>query len=150
MKTTRNLNKARNRALQLAGVIALGTAGYHGISGNRILRAMELPADDMDFVTGTFQLGTMGWVAGAVLLLGASRLDSTQSRNLIVGVTTVLFGIPAFGTLALTGGEVTLGGALLAAVVVLGLCGRARPATADAELAGPSGLTFAAQQQPRR
>lgn len=145
MKNPSPLNKARNRALQLAGAIAIGTAGYHGIKGNSILRAMELPPDDMDFVTGTYQLGTMGWFAGGVLLLGASRMDSPQARNWIVGVTTVLFGIPAFGTLALTGGEVSLGGALLGAVVSLGLWGRALPATAVAEPATAHALTLATQ-----
>ena len=143
MENQRFLTQVRGRALQLAGAIALGTAGYHGISGDRILRAMELRADDMEFVTGTFQIGTMGWVAGGVLLLGAARMDSAQARNWIVGVTTVLFGIPAFGTLALTGGQVSLGGVLLAAVVALGLWGRALPATVEAAPSHASSLALA-------
>lgn len=125
MKNDRQL--ARNTALRIAGAVAVGTAGYHAISGNAILRDLPLAADDMDFVTGTYQLGTMGWLAGAALLIGAARLQDQPARNLIVGVTAVLFGIPAFGTLALTGGEVTLGGALLSTVVGLALWGRRLP-----------------------
>lgn len=118
----------KNEALRLAGAIAIGTAGYHAISGNAILRKLPLQADDMDFVTGTYQLGTMGWLAGAALLIGAAGLKDQSARNLIVGVTVVLFGIPAFGTLALTGGEITLGGTLLSTVVALALAGRRLPA----------------------
>lgn len=145
MKNQLFLNKARNRALQVSGALALGTAAYHGISGDRVLRAMEISAEDMEFVTGTFQLGTMGWVAGGVLLLGAARMDSAQARNWIIGVTTVLFGIPAVGTLALTGGEISLGGALLGAVVALGLWGRALPAVVDVEPAQEPTLALAAR-----
>ena len=114
----------RNLALRLAGTTALATAAYHGISGDNILRGIEMAEDDLAFVTGTYQLGTMGWVAGGVLLIGASKMDSAQARNWIVGVLAVLYGIPAFGTLALTGGEISLGGVLLATVVALALYGR--------------------------
>ncbi len=114
----------RNLALRLAGTTALATAAYHGISGDNILRGIEMAEDDLAFVTGTYQLGTMGWVAGGVLLIGAARMDSAEARNWIVGVLAVLYGIPAVGTLALTGGEINLGGVLLAIVVGLALYGR--------------------------
>ena len=114
----------RNLALRLAGTTALATAAYHGISGDSILRGIAMTEDDLAFVTGTYQLGTMGWMAGGALLIGASRMDSAQARNWIVGVLVVLYGIPAFGTLALTGGEISLGGVLLASVVGLALYGR--------------------------
>lgn len=118
-------------ALRLAGIVAIGTAGYHAISGSAILRDLPLNADDMSFVTGTYQLGTMGWLAGAALLIGAARLTDQKARNLIVAVTGVLFGMPAFGTLALTGGQISIGGSLLSLVVALAVSGR-RVAPADA------------------
>lgn len=117
----------RNRALRLAGGIAIATAGYHAYAGDKLLRAMDLSASDMDFVTSTYQLGTMGWIAGGALLIGAARLESPEARKLIVTVTSVLFGIPAFGTLVLTGGEISGGGVALAAVVALALFGRRPP-----------------------
>lgn len=126
-----------NRALQFAGTLAIATACYHAKTGDDILREIAMSDDDMAFVTGTYQLGTMGWIAGGALLIGAARLVAQQARNLIVIVTAVLFGIPAFGTLALTGGEISGGGVALAAVVALALFGRKasrqRPATVDAD-----------------
>ena len=117
-------NNKHNRALKVAGAIAIATAGYHAKTGDGILRAIEMSEDDMAFVTGTYQLGTMGWIAGGALLIGAAKITDPAARNLIVRVTAVLFGIPAFGTLALTGGEISPGGAALATVVALALYGR--------------------------
>lgn len=117
-------NHKRNRALQAAGCIAFATAAYHGWSGDNILRAIELSDDDMAFVTGTYQLGTMGWVAGGALLLGAAKVTDRYARRLITRVTGVLFAVPAFGTLVLTGGEISAGGVALAAVVALTVYGR--------------------------
>lgn len=114
----------RNNSLRTAGAIALGTAGYHAVSGDSILRAIEMSDDDMDFVTGTYQLGTMGWAAGAVLLLAAATMTDAKARNWIVGVTAVLYGFPALGTLVLTGGRPSIGGVALAAAVGFALYGR--------------------------
>lgn len=113
-----------NTALRLAGATAVATAVYHGIEGDSILRAIPMSDGDMSFVTGTYQLGTVGWIAGGGLLIGAARLTDQSARNLIVGATAALFGLPALGTLALTGGRPTLGGAALAACVGLALLGR--------------------------
>lgn len=133
-ETIMNLS-ARNTALRLAGLVAIGTAGYHGWAGDKILRELEISAADMEFVTGTYQLGTMGWIAGGVLLIGAAGVTDDRARNLIVGVTTVLFGIPAFGTLALTGGEISGGGLALTAVVALALWGRKQPSPTSLPIA---------------
>lgn len=132
-----NTNTRKNRALQAAGLIAIATAGYHGWAGDAIVRDIAMSEDDMAFVTGTYQIGTMGWVAGGALLIGAARLRAQDARNLIVVVTAVLFGIPAFGTLALTGGEISIGGVALAVVVGLALYGRRQPASEPVEQPGP-------------
>ena len=66
----------------------------------------------------------MGWMAGGVLLIAAASLDSQSARNWIIGVFAVVYGFPAFGTLALTGGEISIGGVALALVVILALIGR--------------------------
>lgn len=126
----------RNRALQAAGAIAIATAGYHAKAGDSLLRKIAMNEDDMAFVTGTYQLGTMGWIAGGVLLIGAARLATQDARNLIVAVAAVLFGIPAFGTLALTGGEISGGGLALAVVVALAVYGRKLPELPILQVAG--------------
>lgn len=120
----RNPKPLGDRALQFAGALAIATACYHAKTGDDILREIAMSDDDMAFVTGTYQLGTMGWIAGGALLIGAARLADQQARNLIVIVTAILFGLPAFGTLVLTGGEISGGGVALAVVVVLALFGR--------------------------
>lgn len=122
----------RNPALRLAGVAALATAAYHGISGDQTIRAIEMTEDDMAFVSSTFQLGTMGWFAGGVLLMGAAGLADQKARNWIVGVTAALYGLPAIGTFTLTGGKPSIGGALLALATALALYGRPAPGNTTA------------------
>lgn len=113
-----------NTSLRLGGVAAIATAGYHAYEGDRIIKGIETSRADMDFVSGTFQLGTMGWIAAGALLIGAATLTDQKARNLIVAVVSVLLGFPALGTLILTGGEITIGGAALAMAVALALYGR--------------------------
>lgn len=114
---------AKNWLLRLAGLIAIGTAAYHAIEGSNILKNLPLNDHDMQFVTGTYQLGTMGWLAGAALLIGAASLKDKVARNLIVSVLCVLYGIPAFGTFALTGGEITPGAVLLFLIIIFAVSG---------------------------
>ena len=111
-------------ALRAAGLVAIGTAIYHGVSGDGMLQAMEMSSADFDFVRSTYHLGTMGWMAGGALLFAAASMASQQARNWIVGVYCVMYGFPALGTFALTGGKPSLGGVLLATVVILALLGR--------------------------
>lgn len=114
----------RNTSLRLGGVAAMATAGYHAYEGDRIIKGIEMSQDNMDFVSGTFQLGTMGWIAAGALLIGAATLADQKARNLIVVVVSVLLGFPALGTLMLTGGEISIGGAALATAVAFALYGR--------------------------
>lgn len=116
-------NVRRNRALQLAGALAIATACYHGIVGDNMLLAIPMSEADESFVRGTWQLGTMGWLMGGILLIGAARLVSQPARNLIVATMALQFIGPAFGSLAVAGG-VNIGGIGLASVVALALYGR--------------------------
>lgn len=114
----------QEQALRLAGATAIATAGYHAVVGDRTIRAIEMSEDDLSYVTSTFQLGTMGWFAGGVLLIGAAGLTDQKARNWIVGVTAALYGLPALGTFTLTGGKPSIGGTLLAVATGLALFGR--------------------------
>ena len=125
---------SKQLALRLSGVLAIITALYHAISGDIILRALTIdPAEQLDFVRSTHQLGSMGWVAGGILLSVAANLDSQQARNWIVGVLVVMYGFPAVGTLFLSDGEINVGGIMLAMVVVLALVGRKGGPTLEEE-----------------
>lgn len=115
-----------NLALRLSGLLAMGTALYHGIEANALINAMDLSAADLSVVGAFTQIGTMGWMAGGVLLIAAASMQSQKARNWIVGVFAAVYGLPAFGTIVLTGGQPSLGGILLAIVVVLAVFGRVR------------------------
>ena len=59
-----------------------------------------------------------------MLLFGAARMDSAQARDWIAGVAAALYGLPALGTLTLTGGEISIGGVGLGVAALLALYGR--------------------------
>ena len=62
-----------NNFLRLAGLCAIGIALYHGFVGDAAITALEVsPAEQVGFLRSTYQLGTMGWIAGGILLI-ASR-----------------------------------------------------------------------------
>lgn len=122
----------KNIFLMISGALAILTAIYHAITGDSILQTLQItPAEQAEFVRSTYQLGSMGWMAGGVLLIAAATFDSQKARNWIVGVFVVIYGFPAFGTLALTGGQLSIGGVALALVVIFALLGRKKsPQTA--------------------
>jgi len=129
----------KNTALRLAGLLALLTALYHGYEGDRILGTLVIePAEQADFVWSTYQIGTMGWLAGGVLLLAAAGFRSQQARSWIVFTFGVLFGFPALGAVVLGGGNPGLGGAALLCVTVLALYGRRAPSPEPSELTIPA------------
>ncbi|MEM7735267.1 MAG: hypothetical protein AAF267_05695 [Deinococcota bacterium] len=114
----------RNVALYLAGSLAIFTAIYHGIVGDRMLQLLEITPEELAFVRATYQLGSVGWLAGGVLLIAAGRLQSAAARNWIVGVFAVVYGFPAVGNFVLVGGRPSFGWLALASIVVLALVGR--------------------------
>ncbi|MEM1094636.1 MAG: hypothetical protein AAGJ10_08540 [Bacteroidota bacterium] len=121
----------KNLALRLAGALALLTALYHGYEGDRILGTLVIdPAEQADFVWSTYQIGTMGWLAGGVLLLAAAGFRSQQARSWVVFTYVVLFGFPAVGAVVLGGGNPGIGGGALLGVTLLALYGRRAPSPA--------------------
>ncbi|MEM6646747.1 MAG: hypothetical protein AAF730_10875 [Bacteroidota bacterium] len=129
----------KNTALRLAGGLALLTALYHGYEGDRILGTLVIdPAEQTDFVWSTYQIGTMGWLAGGVLLLAAAGFRSQQARSWVVFTYAVLFGFPAVGAVVLGGGNPGLGGGALLCVTLLALYGRHAPSPGAPEPALPA------------
>lgn len=117
-----NMNK--NILLRSAGILAIITAMFHAISGDSILRALELPEFELTFVRATYQLGSMGWLAGGVLLIAAASMTSQFAKNWIIAVLAFVYGLPAIGNFALNGGKPSFGWIALSVVVVLALLGR--------------------------
>ncbi len=116
----------KQTALYTSSLLAVTTAIYHGILGDEMMQALPLEAADMALVRATFQIGTMGWLMGGVLLFAAARIDSQQARNWIIWVLCALYGLPAVGNFMLNGGQPSFGWMALALVVVLALFGRAQ------------------------
>lgn len=114
----------KNTALRLAGAGAILMAVYHGTVGDTAITAMPLSAADMSFVRSTFQLGSMGWLVGGILLIAAAGFATQKARNWIVGVYAVVYGFPAAGAFLMTGGKPDISWIGLSLVVVLALYGR--------------------------
>ena len=120
-----------NYLLKAAGAVAIGIALYHGFVGDAAITALEVnPAEQIEFLRSTFQLGTMGWIAGGVLLMAAGGFASQQARNWIVGVFGFIYGFPAVGAFLMTGGRFDISWVGLGLAVVLAIAGRKIPKAA--------------------
>lgn len=111
-------------ALYGSSLLAIITAAVHGVTGDEMMRALPLDTADMALVRATFQIGTMGWLMGGILLFAAARVTSQKARNWIVGVSVMMYGLPAIGNFMLNGGQPSFGWIALAGVALLALFGR--------------------------
>ncbi|MEM7335319.1 MAG: hypothetical protein AAF490_24795 [Chloroflexota bacterium] len=114
-----------NFALQAAGILAILIALYHGVVGDRLVQAIQMaPAGQKPLMRGSFHIGTMGWLAGGVLLFVASFLEGGLARQAIVIVYAFVYGVPAIGNAVINRGKPNVGWIGLGIVVVLALIGR--------------------------
>ena len=115
----------QNLTLQVAGILAIGIALYHGIYGDKIMRALTItPSDQAPLMRGSFHIGTMGWLAGGILLFVASLLEPGIGRNAIVFVYAFVYGFPGVANAIMSGGRPNVGWIGLLLIVVLALMGR--------------------------
>ena len=115
----------QNLLLQAAGVLAVGIALYHGIYGDKIMQALTItPSEKAPLMRGSFHIGTMGWLAGGILLVVASMLEPGIGRNAIVFVYAFVYGFPGVANAMMNGGRPNIGWVGLLLVVVLALLGR--------------------------
>ncbi|MEM7113831.1 MAG: hypothetical protein AAF614_15455 [Chloroflexota bacterium] len=115
----------QNLALQIAGVLAIVIALYHGIQGDRIMRGLTItPANQASLMRGSFHIGTVGWLAGGILLFVASMLESGIGRSAIVFVYAFVYGFPGVANAVMSGGRPNVGWVGLIIVVILALIGR--------------------------
>ncbi|MEM8529748.1 MAG: hypothetical protein AAGF95_02840 [Chloroflexota bacterium] len=118
----------QNLALRSSGTLAIITALYHGILGDALLRELEIhPSEQTGFVRATYQIGTVSWVAGGLLLIAAANMRSGFARNWIVGVSAFVYGYPAIGNFMLSKGKPSFGWIALSTVILLALSGRVDP-----------------------
>lgn len=119
---------AQNLALRSSGTLAIITALYHGIMGDALLRDLEIhPPEQTVFVRATYQIGSVSWVAGGILLIAAANMRFSSARNWIVGMFAFVYGFPAIGNFMLSRGKPSFGLIALSTVVLLALLGRVDP-----------------------
>jgi hypothetical protein len=110
--------------LQAAGIAAVAVALLHGVLGEtRVFsRATIEPPRLRNLIRVCWQIGTVGWACGGVLLIAAPSVASASARHWIVITMSVMYG---FGMLAnfwvLRGRH--FGWAALGAVVVMAIAG---------------------------
>jgi hypothetical protein len=89
----------RDLFLQCAGLAAIAVALVHGILGETrvFARATIEPPRLRNLIRVCWQIGTVGWICGGVLLLAAPSLASTPARHWIVITMAVMYGFGMLG-----------------------------------------------------
>jgi hypothetical protein len=114
----------RDLLLQCSGVAAIAVALIHGVLGETkvFARATIEPPRLRLLIRLVWQLGTVAWIGGGVLLIAAPSMASDLARHWIVATMAVVFAFGALGNAwALRGRH--FGWVALSAVVVLAVAG---------------------------
>jgi hypothetical protein len=114
----------RDLLLQCSGAAAIAVALTHGILGETrvFARATIEPPRLRNLIRLCFQIGTMGWVCGGVLLIAAPSMASASARHWIVITICVMYGFGAIGNAWVFHGR-HFGWVALGAVIVMAVAG---------------------------
>ena len=114
----------RDILLQCAGVLAIAAALIHGALTEALIfpRVTIEPAGLRTLFRMVWQIPTVAWIAGGVLLIAAPSIASDAARHWIVVAFACVFAFCAFGNACGTRGK-HLGWMLLVVVTVLALAG---------------------------
>jgi hypothetical protein len=114
----------RDLFLQCSGLAAIAVALIHGTLGETkvFARATIEPPRLRNLLRLCFQIGTIGWICGGVLLIAAPSLESAPARHWIVITTAVMFGIGMIGNAWIFHGR-HFGWMALGAVVAMAVAG---------------------------
>jgi hypothetical protein len=114
----------RDLLLQCSGLIAIAAALIHGVlSETRIFPRVTIePHRLRTLFRLVWQIPTVAWIAGGVLLIAAPGMASPVARHWIVGTLACLFAFSAIGNAVGTRGR-HFGWMVLGAVVVLAAAG---------------------------
>ncbi len=110
--------------LQCAGAGAILVAVIHGVLGEaKVFRAATISPPRLRFLIRlVWQLSTVAWIGGGVLLIAAPWMQSEAARHWIVATLAVVFATAAIGNAVATRGR-HFGWLALSAVVALAIAG---------------------------
>lgn len=109
-------------ALQAAGILAILSAVGHGVLGDRMLKNQPIePQHIKNFIRFCYQFGSVGWLAGGVILLLISA-EVVEAQQWLVYVLASIYGFGAAVNAWFTRGK-HFGWVMLLAVVVLAIVG---------------------------
>jgi hypothetical protein len=114
----------RDLLLQCSGSAAIAVALIHGVLGETkvFARATIEPPRLRNLIRLCWQIGTLGWLCGGVLLIAAPWMASEAARHWIIATTVVLYGFGIAGNVWVFRGR-HFGWVALSAVVVLAVAG---------------------------
>jgi hypothetical protein len=114
----------RDILLQCAGVLAIAAAVIHGVLTEiKIFPGMTIePARLRTLSRLVWQIPTVAWIAGGVLLIALPSIDSDAARHWIVVTFACVFAFSALSNAVGTRGK-HFGWMVLSAVAVLAVAG---------------------------
>jgi hypothetical protein len=114
----------RDLLLQCSGIAAIAVALIHGVLGETrvFARATIEPPRLRNLIRLCWQVGTVGWLCGGVLLIAAPSLASESARHWIIATVAVMYGFGIVGNAWVFHGR-HFGWMALSAVVALAVAG---------------------------
>ena len=114
----------RDLLMQAAGLVAIAAALTHGvISETKVFPRVTIePRHQRTLFRLVWQIPTVAWIAGGVLLIAAPTMASEAARHWIIVTLAVMFALSALGNAWGTRGR-HFGWMVLSAVVVLAVAG---------------------------
>jgi hypothetical protein len=114
----------RDLLLQCSGFAAIVVAIIHGVLGETkvFARATIEPPRLRNLIRLCWQVGTVGWVCGGVLLIAASSMASAPARHWIVVTMVAMYGFGVIGNAWIFRGR-HFGWMALSAVIALAVAG---------------------------
>jgi uncharacterized membrane protein len=110
--------------LQVSGVVAIAAAVIHGVlSETKVFPRVSIePQRLRTLFRFVWQVPTVAWIAGGVLLIAAPSMASVSARHWIVVTVTFLFAFSALGNAIGTRGR-HFGWIVLSAVAAMAVAG---------------------------
>ncbi|HVX76842.1 MAG TPA: hypothetical protein VHB49_11990 [Bradyrhizobium sp.] len=110
--------------LQVSGVVAIAAAAIHGVLSEAKVfpRVTIQPQRLRTLFRFVWQVPTVAWIAGGVLLIAAPSMGSEAARHWIVVTIAGVFGFSAFGNAIGTHGR-HFGWIVLSAVAAMAVAG---------------------------
>jgi hypothetical protein len=117
-------NPMRDLLLQCSGLAAIAVAIIHGVLGETrvFARATIEPPRLRNLIRLCWQVGTVGWICGGVLLIAASSMASVPARHWIVVTVVAMYAFGVIGNAWIFRGR-HFGWMALSAVIALAVAG---------------------------